>query len=107
MEFMIRKYIGFTPRYNILLYDHIVLCVFQISCFWGIILCNIKIPFISNSSQLQAGDFLLSSGSHMTAQETELNENVNISDDYADTSSLLDQVTRAIWILSRVSLSRS
>lgn len=63
-------------------------------------LCNMKIPFISNSSQLLAGNFLLSSGSHMTAQETELNENVNISDDYADTSS-------AIWIFSRVSLIKS
>ncbi|KAH6814075.1 vacuolar proton ATPase A1 [Perilla frutescens var. frutescens] len=42
----------------------------------------------------KAGDFLLSSGSNIAAHETELNENVHISDDYADTSSLLDQEMR-------------
>ncbi|KAI3450508.1 hypothetical protein Pfo_007173 [Paulownia fortunei] len=42
----------------------------------------------------KAGDFLLSSGSHVAAQETELDENVHISDDYADTSSLLEQEMR-------------
>ncbi|KAL1558593.1 V-type proton ATPase subunit a1 [Salvia divinorum] len=39
----------------------------------------------------KAGDFLLPSESPMTGQDTELNDNVHISDDYADTSSLLDQ----------------
>ncbi|KAL7153786.1 hypothetical protein ABFS83_04G191700 [Erythranthe nasuta] len=39
----------------------------------------------------KAGDFLSSNGSPVAAQETELDENVHISDDYADTSSLLEQ----------------
>ncbi|KAL8496764.1 hypothetical protein ACS0TY_020441 [Phlomoides rotata] len=42
----------------------------------------------------KAGDFLLSSGSRVAAQETELDENVRIKDDYADDSSLLDQEMR-------------
>ncbi|XP_047938457.1 V-type proton ATPase subunit a1-like isoform X1 [Salvia hispanica] len=39
----------------------------------------------------KAGDLLLPSESPMTAQDTELKDNVHISNDYADTSSLLDQ----------------
>ncbi|KAL0436484.1 UNVERIFIED_CONTAM: V-type proton ATPase subunit a1 [Sesamum radiatum] len=40
----------------------------------------------------EAGDFLLSTGSHVSAQETELTENIHVNDDYAETSSLLEQV---------------
>ncbi|KAL6508863.1 V-type proton ATPase subunit a1 [Orobanche hederae] len=39
----------------------------------------------------KAGDVLLSSGSHVAAQETELDENIHINADSADTSSLLEQ----------------
>ncbi|KAK4408900.1 V-type proton ATPase subunit a1 [Sesamum angolense] len=39
----------------------------------------------------KAGDFHLSTGSHVAAQETELAENIHVSDDYAETSSLLEQ----------------
>ncbi|KAL2239483.1 UNVERIFIED_CONTAM: V-type proton ATPase subunit a1, partial [Sesamum indicum] len=38
-----------------------------------------------------AGDFLLSTGSHVATQETELAENIHVNDDYAETSSLLEQ----------------
>ncbi|XP_020552423.1 V-type proton ATPase subunit a1 isoform X4 [Sesamum indicum] len=40
----------------------------------------------------KAGDFLLSTGSHVATQETELAENIHVNDDYAETSSLLEQV---------------
>ncbi|XP_011089368.1 V-type proton ATPase subunit a1 isoform X2 [Sesamum indicum] len=39
----------------------------------------------------KAGDFLLSTGSHVATQETELAENIHVNDDYAETSSLLEQ----------------
>lgn len=40
----------------------------------------------------QAGDFLMPDGNHSAAQETELDENVHINNDYADTASLMEQV---------------
>ncbi|KAI3461471.1 hypothetical protein Pfo_018134 [Paulownia fortunei] len=39
----------------------------------------------------KAGDFLVPSGSHSAAQETELDENIYTNNDYADTASLLEQ----------------
>ncbi|KAK4492009.1 hypothetical protein RD792_002797, partial [Penstemon davidsonii] len=42
----------------------------------------------------KAGDFLVSSGGHAAAQETELDENIPINDDYADSASLLEQEMR-------------
>ncbi|KAK6144477.1 hypothetical protein DH2020_021297 [Rehmannia glutinosa] len=39
----------------------------------------------------KAGDFLVPSGSHSAAQETELDENVYTNNDYADSASLLEQ----------------
>lgn len=39
----------------------------------------------------KASDFLVSSRSHTTAQETELSENVYSNDNYSDTASLLEQ----------------
>ncbi|EYU36217.1 hypothetical protein MIMGU_mgv1a001612mg [Erythranthe guttata] len=39
----------------------------------------------------KAGDFLVPSGNHSAVQETELDENVCINNDYVDTESLLEQ----------------
>ncbi|XP_047981936.1 V-type proton ATPase subunit a1-like isoform X1 [Salvia hispanica] len=39
----------------------------------------------------KAGDFLMPDGNHSTAQDTELDENVHINSDYADSASLLEQ----------------
>ncbi|CAA2955295.1 V-type proton ATPase subunit a1-like [Olea europaea subsp. europaea] len=39
----------------------------------------------------KAGDFLVSSGNHAVAQETELSENVYSNDSYADSASLLEE----------------
>lgn len=39
----------------------------------------------------KAGDFLVSSGNHAAAQETELSENVYTNDGYADSASLLEE----------------
>lgn len=43
--------------------------------------------------QFQAGGFLVSSNGHTVAEETELSENVYSMNDYADTASLLEQVS--------------
>lgn len=42
---------------------------------------------------IQASDFLVSSRSNSTVQERELVENVYSNGDYADTASLIEQVT--------------
>ncbi|CAI9778811.1 unnamed protein product [Fraxinus pennsylvanica] len=39
----------------------------------------------------KAGDFLVSSGNHAAAQETELSENIYTNDGYADSASLLEE----------------
>lgn len=47
---------------------------------------------MSYCGQFQAGEFLVSSQSNTSAQETELDENVHSHDEYADSASLMEQV---------------
>lgn len=49
-------------------------------------------PFLCYG-KFQAGGFLVSSNGHAVAEETELSENVYSMNDYADTASLLEQVS--------------
>nr|GMC92426.1 V-type proton ATPase subunit A1-like [Ipomoea batatas] len=50
---------------------------------------------MSYCGQFQAGEFLVSSQSNTSAQETELDENVHSHDEYADSASLMEQEMRS------------
>ncbi|KAI8000659.1 V-type proton ATPase subunit a2 [Camellia lanceoleosa] len=86
--FLLREKFGFSEAFEFIKEKFGVLAV--VSYFGG---------FKSWVDCCQASDFLVSSKSHAVKEEKELDDHVYSNDVYADTTSLLDQVEKIVFVV--------